>query len=225
MQSLRKVTDDSTNTTTEQEHKKTTREKMGEYCKAQYSWATQTLRSPGISLSGARGESHMKDGDEHFKNKRYTAAATYYNQARCSAYHLPEALFQLGLCVLNGAREEAATIPVNGKTMSTNDLAAFFFREILFLMPDYNEKELNQPKVRPCYTDAIYQLSQCIAKGATLDEVDFVNTPFENQPLETIDREKLREALLQRVVTIKPDHEEARKDLFRDSTKPTFAPS
>lgn len=224
MQSLRQDTKDSTSTS-EQEQKKTTREKMQEYCKDQYSWATQTLRFPGLSISGACGESYMKQGDEHFRNKRYTEAVTEYNKARCSAYHLPEAFLQLGLCVLNGADlKVAATILVNRDQMSANDLAAFFFREILFLMPDYNEKEPGMPKVRPCYPDAIYWLSECISKGAILDEVDLVNTPFENQPLETINREKLRNALLQRVITINPDRIEACKALFPDGAKSTFAP-
>jgi hypothetical protein len=184
----------------------TTRQRMKEYYDRRYKGAEVYVIKNIQTVGLLSAHKSMAMGDTYFYHRKdYTLAVNQYVECVKIPFYIAQACIKVGRCLLHEA--DPAEL-ANPDELSQFDLAAEYFREVLCLVPDFNEAQGKLVETPLCkfldYTNALDGLYGCIKAGATIDEKDLVNTPFEDQPIKTINRERLQIALLQRLITLHP---------------------
>lgn len=171
-----------------------------------------------ISLSEAGAAQETQKGDGYFKHENYTKAAKHYRKSLRSIAYFCEGFYKLGMCILKGADIQQAKLNQltiykkrDGDTLSKNELAAVFFREVMALDPSFNEAtyRLKKTPFNPHFSFAIYNLAVCLSQGAPIDAQDLINTPYEGWDPKNINSKNVEMGLYERVLLINPQHPEA----------------
>ena len=198
-----------------------TRQAMLEYFNNNYGLARQSLALSflALSLSEEHAKKQVEQGDIYFNQQEYTLAAKCYIEAQGVAGCMCPAFCKLGLCIQKGVNIEESGLRQlrlyqqhRGDILSTNELAAVFFREVISLAPEFNDAAYRlkkTPILDVHYSLAIYNLAVCISQGTRICAQDLVNTPYAGCHPQRMDPKEVEMALYQRVLLLNPEHEEA----------------